>query len=191
MRTIKCCSVVFGVCLTLRLLVINVSLSSPPRSTNSTAYNYCDITTSHGSAASCWYHLAVAALTAQDEARYMAQNRDFSLHRLHSMPISKSRSTRIFVSDAVGVRAMSNIQWWNSLYNRRNYLLKQNDHDCCTTVCKAYTCSQVLSSLIQRNAVRLQVSRFRLLWPKHSVDSDEMFPQSTMSVDKVGCVVQR
>jgi len=100
-------------------------------------------------------------LTAQDEARYMAQNRDFSLHRLHSMPISKSRSTRIFVSDAVGVCDMSNSQWWNSLYNRRNYLLKQNDHDCCTTVCKAYTCSQVLSSLIQRNAVRLQVSRFR------------------------------
>ena len=79
------CSVVFGV--TLRLLVINISLSSPAINT-AAYYQRCVITCETVAVVHrrpCLQHLACCSVNTGSQARY-AQNRDFCLPHLHSTP---------------------------------------------------------------------------------------------------------
>jgi len=66
--TIKCCSVVFGI--TMTLLVISTSSSSPAINKLHRLLPTMSVTTCHCLPASCWQHLAIAALTACDKARH-------------------------------------------------------------------------------------------------------------------------
>ena len=66
--TIKCCSVVFGI--TMTLLVISTSSSSPAINKLHRLLPTMSVTTCHCLPASCWQHLAIAAFTACDKARH-------------------------------------------------------------------------------------------------------------------------
>jgi len=79
------CFVVFGV--TLRLLVINISLSSPAINT-AAYYQRCVITCETVAVVHrrpCLQHLVCCSVNTGSQARY-AQNRDFCLPHLHSTP---------------------------------------------------------------------------------------------------------
>jgi len=78
------CSVVFGV--TLRLLVINISSSSP--AINTAAYYQRCVTLNLrdggcGPSAPCWQHLACCSVINRQWSHIKAQKRDFCLLHLH------------------------------------------------------------------------------------------------------------
>jgi len=79
-------SVVFGV--TLRLLVINISSSSP--AINTAAYYQRRVTTCATVPVvhrrPCWQHLACCSINSGQLSQIQAQNRDFCLTHLHSTP---------------------------------------------------------------------------------------------------------
>ena len=80
------CSVVFGI--TLRLLVINVSSSSP--AINTVAYYQRCVTTCETVAVvhrrPCLQHLACCSVNTDKSSQILAQNRAFCLPHLHSTP---------------------------------------------------------------------------------------------------------
>ena len=81
LRTIKCCSVVFGV--TLKLIVINISPSFPAINKHRRLLPAkCHNLRHAGPTASYWQHLAGQSVISQ----ILAQNRDFCLLHLHLMP---------------------------------------------------------------------------------------------------------
>ena len=71
-HTVKCCSVVFGV--TMRLLVINASCSSPAIN-KPVACQRLVSSTCHGLSQLSVLHLAVKAFTAREGARYWLRSR--------------------------------------------------------------------------------------------------------------------
>jgi len=81
------CSVVFGI--TLRLLVINISSSSP--AINTTTYYQRCVTTCGGKVAVvycrlCWQHLACCSINSRQLSQMLSQNCHFCLPNLHSTP---------------------------------------------------------------------------------------------------------
>ena len=86
MRTIKCCSVVFGI--RLRLLVLHRRLLP---STNSTAYNRRHVTTCHGSSQLSVLQLAVEPFTACNAAKYWPGITFFLPHLQSTQPLGGPR----------------------------------------------------------------------------------------------------
>ena len=101
-------NVVFGV--TLRLLVINISSSSP--AINTAAYYQRCVTTCAKVAVvhrrPCWQHLACCSVNSRQLSQ--AQNRDFCLPHLHSTsPLGGSRRN---IAMPFGAEILLATRWW-------------------------------------------------------------------------------